>query len=66
MFVLKAAAQKHTQSPWKNLQNLKNIAFIEFLEFLWTKYILFYQNWPNSTQDIRQNARIAFNFLQKP
>ena len=47
----------------ENLWNLKNIAFIEFLEFFWTKYILFYQNWPNITQGMSQNAKIAFNFL---
>ena len=61
--VSKAAVVKHTQNPRKNLWNLKNIAFIEFLEFCWTNYITFYQNWPNLTQDMSQNAKIAFNFL---
>ena len=65
MSVSKASVPKHTQNPQKNLWNLKNIAFIEFLEFFWTKYkyILFCQNWPNITQDMSQNAKIAFNFL---
>ena len=63
MSVSKAAVPKHTQNPRKNLFNLKNIAFIEFLEFFWTKYILFYQNWLNITQDISRNVKIAFNFL---
>ena len=36
---------------------------MEFLEFFWTKYILFYQNWPNIIQDISQIAKIAFNFM---
>ena len=63
MSVSKASVPKHTQNPWQNLWNLKNIAFIKFLEFFWTKYILFYQIWPNITQDISQNAKIAINFL---
>ena len=63
MSLSKATFSKNTQNPQKNLQNLKNIAFIEFLEFFWTKYTLFYQNWPNIIQDISQNAKIAFNFL---
>ena len=63
MSVSKAAVPKHTQNLRKNLWNLKSVAFIEFLGFFWTKYILFYQNWPNITQDISQNAKIAFNFL---
>ena len=63
MSVSKASVSKLTQNPQKNLWNLKNIAFIEFVEFFWTKYILFYQNWPNITQDMSQNAKIAFNFL---
>ena len=63
MPVSKAAVPKHTQNPQKNLRNLKNIAFIEFLGFFWTKYILFYQNWPNITQDIIQNTKMTFNFL---
>ena len=63
MSVSKAAVPKHTQNPRKNPWNLKNIAFIEFLEFFCTKYILFYQTWLNISQDISQNAKIAFNFL---
>ena len=31
--------------------------------YILTKYDLFYYNLPNITQDIRQNAKIAFNFL---
>ena len=57
MSVSKAAVPKHTQNPRKNIRNLKDIAFIEFLEFFWTKYILFYKNWPNITQDINHNAK---------
>ena len=63
MYVSKAAILKHTQNPRKSHWNLKNIASIESPEFFWTENILFYQNWPNITQDVRQNAKIAFNFL---
>ena len=64
MSVSKAVLPKHNQNPLKNLRNLKNIAFIEFLEFFWTKCILFNQNRLNITQDMSQNAKIAFlNFL---
>ena len=60
MSTSKAAVLKHTQNPRKNLWNLKNVAFIEFLEFFWSKYILFYHYWLNITQDMSQNAKIAF------
>ena len=63
MSVSKASVPKHTQNPRKILWNLKNIAFIEFLEFFLDKIHLFYQNWPNITQDMSHNAKIAFNFL---
>ena len=54
---------KSTPKPPENVRKLKDIAPIEFLEFFWTKYILFCENLFNSIQDIRQNAKIAFNFL---
>ena len=63
MSVLKAAVLERTQNPRKNLWNLKNIAFIEFFEFFWTEGIQVYQNWLKITQDISQDAKIAFNFL---
>ena len=63
MSVSKASVPKHTQKPGKIPETRKILLSLNFSSFPGQDTFYFIRIDPNITQDMSQNANVAFNFL---